>query len=639
MRMKFNKTGVDSYLSIKKSFKIPEFKDFNIITGVIGSGKTHFLQAIKENVISVEIDNEEVNTEDIALFDYKNFTLQNEQSVPQDFVTNEKEEILSIFDRTVITYSNGASHIFPLLQDYFKVSRDYFLFGKLLTIENIESIKIEKEKFSTTEQSKSFEKFKKRFKYYLDEIKKGFDDLKKTNEHIRVYFSDKKDIYSLSGIEIENAIIDYKDPNFIKKGFGEIFKIVQDAKIRFQEEQIQKDEANKQKTVEEIEKEYQDKYGIFPWIFINDILEKFHSENFNFNYRVKIPTELPNESMKVKFTRINTDGSTDEFIEIENFSSGEKVLLTLALFLLKAQRGALPKILLFDEIDATLHPSMCKNLINALKESIVAKEIKIIFVTHTPSTVAFCNEETDGIFVIENSQKIEEQSKEKAIEILSEGFVVLGESKANLSIAHTIANTKFPVLFTEGPTDQTILENAWEKLYPKKEKNFSIENGFDAGHLGSLLRRKDSGIYKYDKTDQIIIALFDFDKAGYNAWNGLVKEFSNHKEYKYVKKHKDYSVYAMLLPCPENDEIKKQVFDNDKESFGDKASLAIEHLFYGKIKSNCFKKQSSAGGGKIIDFTGDKSKFAEKSKEFTKDQFKNFVPLFEIIQNIIENKR
>jgi hypothetical protein len=41
------------------------------------------------------------------------------------------------------------------------------------------------------------------------------------------------------------------------------------------------------------------------------------------------------------------------------------------------------------------------------------------------------------------------------------------------------------------------------------------------------------------------------------------------------------------------------------------------------------------GGGKIIEFFGKKIKFAGKVKDLDKDDFKNFQPLFEKIEELL----
>lgn len=50
--------------------------------------------------------------------------------------------------------------------------------------------------------------------------------------------------------------------------------------------------------------------------------------------------------------------------------------------------GAFPDILLLDELDASLHPSMIKNMIGVIEDIFLEQGIKVILVTHSPSTIA-----------------------------------------------------------------------------------------------------------------------------------------------------------------------------------------------------------------------------------------------------------
>ena len=426
-----------------------------MITGLNGSGKTHFLKFLDENFGTIEIDGETIKQEEIAFFDYQNFKLKNEKLVRADFIKQQKQEILTALNN----YSNSTP--FSILNEinglrsYLKVTDNFFIIRKLLslTAEEIESLPEEIQNISPDE----LHQIKQLLEWFkndvnTNEIKNTVNSLKQTQPILQDYFPDRENLWDITQQDIYVAIKNLKDPNFLDKGFGEIFKNVIEARERFQ------NESNEDLTKKQIKENFQIKYGKFPWIFVNDILKSFRAGSFNFNYEIEEPKEISSDDFQLKFK--NTKVEKD--IDIENFSSGEKVLLTLSLFLLKAEQKALPKLLLLDEIDATLHPSMCKNLVTALKENVIEKGTKIIFATHNPSTVAFCDEETDGIFVMENSEKIEAQPKDKAIEILSDGFISLDKEQAILSIDNALSKTDSPVLFTEGITDKIILETAWE---------------------------------------------------------------------------------------------------------------------------------------------------------------------------------
>ena len=129
------------------------------------------------------------------------------------------------------------------------------------------------------------------------------------------------------------------------------------------------------------------------------------------------------------------------------------------------------------------------------------------------------------------------------------------------------------------------------------------------------------------------------DEKGYNEWHGLKSEFTDYEKDPYkclAKKHKNYEAYALLLPVPNNDAIKKQVLKNERETFRNGSHLPIELLFYGVGGlEDKFYEDEKAGGGKIIKLKGDKIEFANNVKTLSKEYFENFKPIFAMIDRII----
>ena len=177
--------------------------------------------------------------------------------------------------------------------------------------------------------------------------------------------------------------------------------------------------------------------------------------------KYKEPEEQPNDNLRP----IINHKETKEQVSFSDLSSGEKVLMALTLFLFQAKNNKyFPKILLLDEIDATLHPSMCRNLIKTLKENIVKNGTKIIFATHNPSTISFCDEDVDGIFV-KNSEEVRQVSKELAVDVLSDGIMTL---KKGIKIFDQIFKNELTVI-SEGKNNQHI-EHALDVLGYKNDK-------------------------------------------------------------------------------------------------------------------------------------------------------------------------
>lgn len=127
-------------------------------------------------------------------------------------------------------------------------------------------------------------------------------------------------------------------------------------------------------------KEFYDRYGTPPWEFVNTILSKLEIP-----YQVNKP-ESHNLKVPYNFSLKNNDGIEIHFPDL---STGEKVLMSLALAIYNTHGNAKkPDLLLIDEPDAPLHPSMSVKLIEILRDEIVQNaNIPVIITTHSPTTV------------------------------------------------------------------------------------------------------------------------------------------------------------------------------------------------------------------------------------------------------------
>ena len=137
-----------------------------------------------------------------------------------------------------------------------------------------------------------------------------------------------------------------------------------------------------------------------------------------------------------------------------------------------------------------------------------------------------------------------------------------------------------------------------------------------------------------------MFALFDFDEA-YDDWNGLKK--SNDEEtdpFKGLKKKLKHELhYAMLLPIPNIAKLKKQALNNLDKPWGRGADshISMELLFYDEQwteKNKWYSLKKISCGGELIEFTGDKVKFANDIvKNFDTSKFEIFKKTFEFIKS------
>ena len=132
--------------------------------------------------------------------------------------------------------------------------------------------------------------------------------------------------------------------------------------------------------------EIQESIGPAPWDVIN---EAFQAAGFP--YEVVSPVGTPIAGIYELKLQSKLTGDR---IPPGDLSSGEKMLLVLVLWLYNSQHhGRFPKLLLLDEPDANLHPSMTRQFLNVVKEVLVAKYgVRVLMTTHSPSTVALAPE-------------------------------------------------------------------------------------------------------------------------------------------------------------------------------------------------------------------------------------------------------
>lgn len=164
-------------------------------------------------------------------------------------------------------------------------------------------------------------------------------------------------------------------------------------------------------------------HGAPPWEFVNQILEAC-----SLDFRVDPPPLHEIVSYEPKLRKLTGDVE----MRFQDLSSGEKVLMSFALCLYNAedqrQITRFPKLLLLDEVDAPLHPSMAASLLRTIQNVLVRdKNVAVILTTHSPSTVALAPDE--AIFSMNPSgPRIEKISRTAAVSLLTAGVPTISMS-------------------------------------------------------------------------------------------------------------------------------------------------------------------------------------------------------------------
>ena len=628
-----------------RQFTPVDLPDFSIITGLNGSGKTHLMRSIKAGKVIADT----IPIHEIGYYTYHDFLVPSSQTLNSQQIETQKQQTWQHFNGTqgnpkvnwrnnltnlhnqyFITTANGRNidrlQSLPRNISIWDVYRDSSLANAQL------SAAIRNYVNAVKSQVFANANFKK-IPYHLSLIKA----LRKTDRNLHLV--NEQDFH-------ERFVPSIQTPNHLASSLGVIFTKYKVNQFLWAHRQWDKGTTSTSKS--ELYSEYE-KTHKKPWDVVNQILADIHhfaDDSLVFNFAITQPDDqrLNMESWQsYSFAPNLIDNNDGTHRQFNLLSSGEQVLLALAISIYEARDDfSFPELLLLDEIDGSLHPSMTKALIETIKNTFVQRGTKVILATHSPSTVALAPEQS--IFVVHKGSvpnKIEQRETKDALAILTEGFATLSQIEPNLSIEYNLNKTQSPVLFTEGITDKIILEEAWLKLYPEKNMPFYIQDCFDAAFLANMFRRgtddQDGIFIKY--RNQILIALFDFDREGYNSWNSLVKlsdiADSNPRN-GMLRSSPEFQAYALLLPVPNNQKLEKQVISSGTDTYKDQSSLSIELLFYGMpTLSKYYAIENVQGGGEIVAFKGKKRAFAENVKTLNKSSFDNFVQLFEQIENVL----
>ena len=178
--------------------------------------------------------------------------------------------------------------------------------------------------------------------------------------------------------------------------------------------------------------EYRGKYPP-PWETLREILSEMRDAAggdglFDFEFSDPEDHELDMSNYEsFGFRAMMTNRTTGAEYELDSLSSGERVLMALCLVSFNQYLGRRrPKLLLLDELDAVLHPSMVAALVSTLKTLFVSQGTQVLMTSHSPMTVAALDE-ADVFRIVRTGGHVEvsRTTKPEAINELSEGLATV----------------------------------------------------------------------------------------------------------------------------------------------------------------------------------------------------------------------
>jgi len=410
------------HLSIK-DLPTTELPDFTVLTGINGSGKTHLLEAIRDGKVAVD----SVSPDKIKLFNWSDLIPATGETADPQNLRSERESAVKNAISEITAFRNQLSNYFPSAQ--FSGNPHLADFEWLLNTDN-EQIGREAITASCSHENPAVKQskilgFERTRSSWINQISKSLSKnfgelveiLKAYAEKIGVHF------LTLSEEQIRQAMPPYwKSSNFLQYQFSDWFMSYHTtwelnkidcyyATVKGEDRLWMTDE------------DFVEHFGAKPRDITNNILR-----SAGLRYQFNQPIGAYDTSFDLRLI----DETTNVEVRTDNLSSGEKILLSIALLLhqsgTKTGLAALPKLLLLDEIDAPLHPSFTRVLIQTLDEILVQKHgLKIILTTHSPSTVAMAPEES-LYEVTRDPRGIVKCSKSHAIRGLTSGFISVAPS-------------------------------------------------------------------------------------------------------------------------------------------------------------------------------------------------------------------
>ena len=309
-----------------------DLPNFTVLTGKNGSGKSHLLETISTNGLSEIMDGQDV-MRTIKYIKFNDLNPQFQEEISEDDVKN--------------SWRNTWNQLNQYLQSYRRNPRGYNnSFQRLI---------------------QQYDPKTQKFIQYWYEL--AGNDIEKLTENL---------FY-------ENYEISRED--LFASQIGTIFKLYQ---TRLDENKMNEVSNKEEGTSLPVlsNEQFEQKYGRKPWDVINEMMRTAHLP-----YEVEAPARF---RPSINYHLQLIDRQRNIKIQVNDLSTGEKVLMSLALSIYSTEeKAARPDVLLIDEPDAPLHPEYSNYLIQAIKESIVDKSgVRVIITTHSPTTVAMSPEES-----------------------------------------------------------------------------------------------------------------------------------------------------------------------------------------------------------------------------------------------------
>jgi len=405
LRIEFAANGDDDHKGFRLDESIAVDASIVVLTGRNGSGKTRFIESIKNGKTRCSIDGKNLVTTDSVLY-------QHDKLIPS---------VEGRFDN----FQYGAM-----------VASTLGLYEKMKA-RMLSPLSMEERQNQDT--------------YHGGDEAISFVDLYDLAQ--ATAFRTGKSPDNLSA---EDLVLNFQNPNKLLLGTHNVSLIFnQYIKRKHTNEYHQWLAQHKGRDVTYLEDDaFEEHFGLRPWLKLNAILR----ETFDGKFEYPAPDET---SQSYSHHAVLHECSSSTPMPTKDLSSGEQSLLWLAVTLFNSQslldRPAIaPKLVLFDEPDAFLHPKMVLKMYAAFVAFSKEFGAAIILTTHSPSTVALSP--SNGLFLTSDSG-ICATDKDSAVAELLSGVTQISISPKNRR-----------QVFVESRYDDVIYQEIFNKISTVSKK-------------------------------------------------------------------------------------------------------------------------------------------------------------------------
>jgi len=466
-----------------------EIPDFVVLTGVNGAGKTHLLEAIEKGCILVDNITIDEQTKPIRLFNWMNLVPNDSGAIAPFQLNKERYDLWSQLSQSINEY---RPPIYNTLQTFNKPELLNIDIHTLVSMSTEELIELGLNSDQTQQILQTI-------KNVSQHAKNKFIQNDRSYRPTLLNRLEEKTKLPLIAFEQEDFYDNFPTTHWMsvdmfQQSFGRLFAEYQRNWLLNELKELGHSKGNKNVTFLS-EQEFRIQHGEPPWDFLNNVFEAA-----NLDFRINKPHEYEDRL----YEPILTDKLRGNIVKFADLSSGEKILMSFALCLYYAEdRRQLvdyPKILLFDEIDAPLHPSMTQSLLNTIQDVLINHhKIKVIFTTHSPSTVALAPEDSIYIMNKTGENRLQKTTKDNALAILTAGVPTLSIDYENRR-----------QVFVESQYDV----ECYEKIY-KKLKNY-LTPGISLNFISSGVGGKGN----CDQVEEVVTQLYY--KGGNKTVYGII---------------------------------------------------------------------------------------------------------------------